>query len=144
MRVLAIDYGDVRTGLAFSSGLIIGETTVITERNAQAAAEKITAFAKERGAETLVLGYPKNMDATTGARAEKSEAFAGVLRELSGLPVILWDERRTTADAHRILSENNRHGKKRKERIDAVAASLILEAYLRHLENLSDADNDQK
>ena len=78
----------------------------------------------------LILGYPKNMNGTLGPRAEKSEALAELLREATGLPVIMWDERRTTVDAHRILSETGNRGKKRKEKVDAVAATLILEGYM--------------
>ena len=80
-----------------------------------------------------MLGYPKNMDGTLGPRAEKSEAFAELLRKKTGLEVVLWDERRTTVDAHRILSDNDRHGKRRKQTVDAVAATLILEGYLNSL-----------
>ena len=82
-----------------------------------------------------MLGYPKNMDGTLGERAEKSEALARRLREETGLPVTLWDERRTTVDAHRILSEAGRRGKKRKKVVDAVAATLILEGYLIYKKN---------
>ena len=134
MRIIAIDYGDVRTGIAVSdlTGSIAGEAFVVEERNAKRLAERIAAEAGERGAETLVLGYPKNMDGTLGPRAEKSEALAALLRE-RGFAVVLWDERRTTVAAHEILSANNRHGKKRKQTVDAVAATLILEGYLASL-----------
>ena len=76
------------------------------------------------------MGFPKNMDGTEGPRAALYREFAGLLQEATGLEPVLWDERRTTVDAHRILSDNNRHGKKRKATVDAVAASLILEGYL--------------
>ena len=134
MRIIAIDYGDVRTGVAVSdlTGSIAGEAFVVEERSAKRLAERIVAEAQERGAETLVLGYPKNMDGTLGPRAEKSEALAALLRE-RGLAVVLWDERRTTVAAHEILSANNRHGKRRKATVDAVAATLILEGYLASL-----------
>ena len=84
----------------------------------------------QHGAEELVLGYPKNMDGTLGPRAEKAEAMAALLKEATGLPVVLWDERRTTIDAHQILMTGGKNAKKRKKVVDAVAASLILEGYL--------------
>ena len=134
MRIIAIDYGDVRTGVAVSdlTGSIAGEAYVIEQRDAGRLAERLAADARERGAETLVLGYPKNMDGTLGVRAEKSQALAELLRA-AGFAVVLWDERRTTIAAHDILSANNRHGKKRKQTVDAVAATLILEGYLASL-----------
>ena len=82
------------------------------------------------GVTELVLGYPKNMDGTVGPRAEKAAAFAETLRQAAGLPVTLWDERRTTVDAHNILFNNGKNAKKRKKVVDAVAASLMLEGYL--------------
>ena len=132
MLIMAIDYGDVRTGIAVSdiSASIAGEAWVIEERSPARLCEKIVTEAKNRGVTTVVLGYPKNMDGTLGPRAEKSEALANRLREKE-LEVILWDERRTSVEAHAILSEQGRRGKKRKERVDAVAATLILEGFLR-------------
>ena len=135
MRILAIDYGDARTGIAVSdpTGTLAGEAFVIAEWNPERAAEKIAAAARERQADRLVLGYPKNKDGTLGPRAEKCAALAAVLREMTGLEVILWDERRTTVDAHRILSDNGRKTKKHRQNVDAVAATLILEGYLASL-----------
>lgn len=135
MRIMAVDYGDVRTGVAFSdlSGTLTGEAMTITQPRRPELVQTLARLAKERGVLRIVVGFPKNMDATLGPRAEKSREFSELLRESTGLEVILWDERRTTADAHRILSEQGRHGKKRKERIDAVAAALILEGYLQSL-----------
>ena len=89
----------------------------------------------EHGVQLLVLGYPRNMDGTEGPRAKKCAAFGALLRQATGLEVILWDERRTTIEAHQILNEGNYHGKKRKNTVDAVAASLILEGYLAYLRN---------
>ena len=135
MRVMAVDYGDARTGIAISDpfGMIAGEVFVIREWDAEKLAERIAEEAKTRGAERLVVGYPRNMNGTPGPRAEKSEAFSKLLEQVSGLPVALWDERRTTVDAHRILTEAGKHGQKRKNTVDAVAASLILEGYLASL-----------
>ncbi len=132
MRVMAIDYGDARTGVAISdpTGLLAGYTTVISSRKQEVVVEQLLRLVAEHQADELVLGYPKNMNDTLGERAAKSEALAAILREQTGLPVTLWDERLTTVDAHRILSENGRRGKKRKQTVDAVAATLILEGYL--------------
>jgi len=137
MRIMAIDYGDARSGAAFSdiTGTLAGESLVLKSPSLSASGEKQTAaklaaLAKERGAEEIVVGYPKNMNGTLGPRAEKSERLAEALRQATGLPVFLWDERLTTVDAHRILSENSVYGKKRKATVDAVAAVLILEGYL--------------
>jgi len=129
---MAIDYGDARTGIAVSDalGMLAGEAFVLTEWSPERVAKTISEEAKKRGVGVIVLGYPKNMDGTLGPRAEKSEQLAALLREATGLTVVLWDERRTTVDAHRILSESGVSGKKRKGTVDAVAATLILEGYL--------------
>ena len=92
--------------------------------------EGVCAAAKEEGAQRIVVGLPRNMDGSEGVRAELCREFAARLEENTGLPVKLWDERRTTVEAHNILSQHNYHGKKRKDTVDAVAASLILEGYL--------------
>ena len=132
MRVLAIDYGDARTGIAISDimGMIVGQTTVIHSRNAQKTATEIARIVKESGANKLVMGFPRNMDGSEGPRADLYREFAALVEETTGMPVVLWDERRTTVEAHNILSQHNYHGKKRKNTVDAVAASLILEGYL--------------
>ena len=131
MRVMAVDYGDARTGVAVSDplGLLAGETFVIEEWDAGALADRLVSEAAARGASPLVLGLPKNMDGTEGPRAEKSRALGAMLRE-RGAEVVLWDERRTTVDAHRILRQNGKKEKKHKATVDAVAAALILEGYL--------------
>lgn len=132
MRIMAIDYGDQRTGIAVSdlTGSIAGDAFVIQEWNPERLAERIAEACGERQVERLILGLPLNMDGSQGERAEKSLRFGELLRERTGLPVTMWDERRTTVDAHRILTENGRFGKKRKATVDAVAATLILEAFL--------------
>ena len=131
MRVMAVDYGDARTGVALSDplGMLAGETFVIAEWDAGKLADRLAAEAKARGASPLVLGLPRNMDGSEGPRAEKSRALAALLEE-RGCAVVLWDERRTTVDAHRILRENGKKEKKHKATVDAVAAALILEGYL--------------
>ena len=132
MRILAIDYGDARIGLAVSdlTGTICGDAWTMEEWNMERAAARIAEEAAARGAETLVLGLPKNMDGTEGPRAEKSRAFKALLETASALPVILWDERRSSIEAHAILHANGRKERKHRKTVDAVAASLILESYL--------------
>jgi len=132
---MAIDYGDARTGVAVSdpTGLIAGETFTVHEKNAGALARRLADIAKDRGAQRLVVGLPRNMNGTQGPRAEKSKTLAGQLEALAGLDVVLGDERLTTASAHRIMNQTNTRGAKRKAAVDALAASLILEGYLRSL-----------
>ena len=131
-RIMGIDYGDARTGIAFPDLLcsIVGSTTVIHSRRPEKTLEEIVKLAKEQDAGEIVMGLPKNMDGSEGPRAELCREFAAKVQEATGLNVTLWDERRTTVEAHNILSEHNYHGKKRKNTVDAVAASLILEGYL--------------
>lgn len=132
MRIMGIDYGDARTGVAISDLLctLVGSTAVIPSRNTEKAIEDIVSLAKENGVGEIVVGLPKNMDGTEGSRAQLCREFAERLGQASGLTVVMWDERRTTVEAHNILSQHNYHGKKRKATVDAVAASLILEGYL--------------
>lgn len=141
MRVLAIDYGDARTGVAFSdpSKTLAGDAFVLHEKNAARLIERLTALISEYGVDSIVVGHPLNMNGTKGERAEKSTVFADKLRMCVSVPVVLWDERRTTVDAHRILHETGHHGKKNKAVVDAVAASLILEGFLGTLKNSSDS-----
>ena len=131
-RIMGIDYGDARTGVAFSDLLcsIVGSTCVVPSRNTDKAVADIVRMAKEQDVGTIVVGLPRNMNGTEGPRAELCREFAARLERETGLEVILWDERRTTVEAHNILSQHNYHGKKRKDTVDAVAASLILEGYL--------------
>ena len=131
-RIMGIDYGDARTGIAISDLLcsIVGTTKVIHSRNMDKTAAAVYELVKDSDIGEIVVGLPKNMDGTEGARAELCREFADQLQEATGLPVKMWDERRTTVEAHNILSQHNYHGKKRKETVDAVAASLILEGYL--------------
>jgi len=135
MRVIAVDYGDARTGIAVSdeSASLTGEAWVIQEKNQATVARIVASEAVSRNAQVIAVGYPKNMNGSVGPRAEKSEQLAGLLRTLCDIEVVLWDERMTTMSAHRILTDTGRHGKKRKKTVDAVAASLILESYLRYM-----------
>ena len=132
LRIMAIDLGDVRTGLAISDplGMICGEAWTIQEWNTERLAEIVCQTAEEKDVSTIVLGLPKNMDGTEGIRAEKSRSFCALLREKTGTPVVMWDERRSTIEAHQILHQNGKREKKHRKTVDAVAASLILESYL--------------
>ena len=131
-KIMGIDYGDARTGVAISDLMcsIVGSTAVVPSRNTEKAIVDIVKLAKDNMVGHIVVGLPKNMDGTEGIRAELCREFAAKLSEATGLPVTMWDERRTTVEAHNILSQHNYHGKKRKDTVDAVAASLILEGYL--------------
>jgi putative Holliday junction resolvase len=131
-RVMGIDYGDARTGVAISDLLcsIVGSTTVVPSRNREKAIADIVRLAKENEVGEIVVGLPRNMDGTEGVRAQLCREFAEELKATTGLRVEMWDERRTTVEAHNILSQHNYHGQKRKNTVDAVAASLILEGYL--------------
>ena len=132
VRVMAIDYGEARTGVAVSdaSGLLAGYTAVIQARRPERAAEEIARIARERQAGELVMGFPRNMDGTEGPRGALYRAFAALVEERTGLPVRLWDERRTTIEAHQILRASGKRMKAHKKNVDAVAAALILEGYL--------------
>ena len=131
-RIMGIDYGDARTGVALSDLMcsIVGSTCVVPSRNREKAMADLIRIAKENEVGQIVVGLPKNMDGTEGPRAELCREFAEELAQATGLPVVMWDERRTTVEAHNILSQHNYHGQKRKNTVDAVAASLILEGYL--------------
>ena len=134
-RIMGIDYGDARTGIAISDLLctIVGTTTVIHSRRNEKTLAEIQRLVAEHDVGAIVMGLPKNMNGTEGPRAELCRQFAEQVRQATGLEVKLWDERRTTVEAHNILNEHNYHGKKRKNTVDAVAASLILEGYLNSL-----------
>ena len=108
-RIMGIDYGDARTGVALSDLLctLVGSTTVVPSRNREKALADLIRIAKENEVGTIVVGLPRNMDGTEGPRAELCREFAGVLSEATGLPVVMWDERRTTVEAHNILSQHN-------------------------------------
>ena len=131
-KIMGIDYGDARTGVALSDLLcsIVGSTTVVSKKKKKKAIADIVRLAKENQVGRIVVGLPRNMDGTEGPRAALCREFAAKLQEATGLDVVMWDERRTTVEAHNILSQHNYHGKKRKDTVDAVAASLILEGYL--------------
>ena len=131
-KIMGIDYGDARTGVAISDLLcsIVGTTAVVNSHNTDKAIADIVRLAKENSVGEIVVGLPRNMDGSEGPRAVLCREFAAKLGASTGLKIVMWDERRTTVEAHNILSQHNYHGKKRKNTVDAVAASLILEGYL--------------
>ena len=137
MIIMSVDLGKARTGIAVSDS---GESfafpkTVITEYNTERLVNKISALANEYGAELIVVGYPKNMDGSLGSRAEECKEIAEKIGSVSRKDTVLWDERCTTVSAHTALNFTDTRGKKRKEVIDAVAAVIILEDYLKYRKN---------
>lgn len=132
MRILAVDYGDAHTGVSISdpTGFLASQSFTIHLHNRQMVAERVIETAKENECGEIVVGHPLNMNGTLGERALKCEEFAHLLEEIGDIKVILWDERLTSVDANRILSDAGKKRKKQKMLVDAVAASLILEGYL--------------
>ncbi len=137
MIIMAVDYGDARTGIAIcdKTELLASPVTVIKESYAPKLAAKVAALAAERHAELIVVGYPINMNGTKGPRAEKCQAFAELLQNEYNLTTVMRDERLTTVEAHKALNATNTRGHARKETVDAVAATLILEDYLAFRKN---------
>lgn len=132
MVIISVDYGDKRTGIAICDKLemLASPVCVITEWNQEVLAKRIVEIANEKKAEQIVVGLPKNMDGSMGFRSEACQALGTLIQSLTEIPVVYWDERLTTVSAHRILSENNVRGKKRKNVVDAVAADIILQDYI--------------
>lgn len=132
MKWLAVDYGDSRTGLAGCDAErpLPPHHAADRRKSMNKVAAAVTEVFAARGAEGLVCGLPKNMDGTEGSRANKSRRFAQRLANTAGVPVVLWDERRTTVSAAAILADNDTFGAKRKERLDSVSAAVILESFL--------------
>ncbi len=132
MIVMSVDYGDKRTGIAICDKyeMLASPVCVLTEWNAEALADKILNLANEKKVEKIVIGLPKNMDGTKGFRADACEALGEIMKSKAEIPIVFWDERLTTVSAHRILSETNVRGKKRKAVVDAVAAEIILQNYI--------------
>ena len=137
-KVVALDVGSVRIGVAGNDALGITAQAIETwkRKGLQNDLEHIKQVAKDRMAVAYVLGLPRNMDGSEGPRAELYREFAALVEQECAMEVALWDERRTTVEAHNILSAHNYHGQKRKNTVDAVAASLILEGYLSYLSRL--------
>ena len=132
MRIMGIDYGDARTGLAVSDemNILVGEAWTLNEWNPERVADVIAQEAQKRNVGRLVLGLPKNMDGSEGPRAEKCRDFAELLRSKTDIELVMWDERRSSIEAHAILHATGKKEKKHRKTVDAVAASLILEGYL--------------
>ena len=132
MIILSVDYGDKRTGIAVCDKLemLASPVCVITEWNRDVLARKIVDIASEKKAELIVIGLPKNMDGSKGFRADACEELGDTIKNITSIPIVFWDERLTTVSAHRILSDNNVRGKKRKNVVDAVAADIILQDFI--------------
>lgn len=137
MKIMAVDYGDARTGLAIcdKGELLASPIGVVHEKNFNKVIEKIIETANENKVEEIVIGNPKNMDGTEGSRSELCKKLADKITELCDIPIKLWDERQTTVQATTYLNQTNVRGKKRKNVIDAVAATIILENYLEFRKN---------
>ncbi len=137
MIIMSVDLGKARTGIAVSDkgeGFAFPKT-VINEYNTEKLVQKIADWAKELAAEEIVVGLPKNMDGSLGWRAEECTEIAEKIKTATSLPVVLWDERCTTVSAHTALNFTDTRGKKRKNVVDAVAAVIILEDYLKFKNN---------
>lgn len=130
-KVLGIDLGDARVGLALSDdlGMLAHPHSTLTVAQGRVA-ERIAAVVRERGVDTVVVGMPRNMDGSHGPAAEKSRVFAESLRKLIHVPVVTWDERLTTVSAQRALQEAGRKAKDQKAIVDQVAAQIILQGWL--------------
>ena len=132
MKILAIDYGDSRTGLAYCDQYesIAAPLGTVFEKNPERCFLKILEKINELGSELVVVGHPLNMNGSAGPRAQMCEELAERIERESGVKTVLWDERVTTVQAIGILNDTNVRGKKRRSVIDSVAATLILESYL--------------
>ena len=127
---LGVDYGDARTGLATNAGTFAFGAGCVRAEGMKKTAQAVADAAISKKAELIVVGNPLNMNGTEGPRSEKCRAFAAMLEEMASIPVVLFDERLTTVSAHNILSELNVRGKKRKDNVDELSATLILQAYI--------------
>lgn len=132
MIILGIDYGDSRTGIARVNTTcpIVTPVGTIKDKTIEGAAQKAAQIAKEEKAEKIVLGLPRNMDGSEGPRAEKTRHFGDLLGQLVDLEIILSDERLSSSYAHNIMNFTDTRGKKRKESVDALAATIILQSYV--------------
>ena len=134
-KLLAVDFGDVRTGLAVSdaSRLLASGIGCVSVGGLEKTVEAVSVAAKENRVVGIIVGLPKNMDGSEGSRAERCKKFARLLKEESGLLVAVFDERMTTMTASRYLNETNTRGKKRKGVIDTLSAQIILQNCLDRL-----------
>ncbi len=132
MKIMAVDYGDARTGLAVCdrTETLSSPVGVIEEKSMAKVAEQIIHASREFEVKMVVLGLPVNMDGSEGPRAQKTRKLGGILEKLLEVPLEYWDERSTTKSAEGLLGEAGAYGKKRKALVDAVAATIILDSYL--------------
>lgn len=132
MKIMGLDYGEARIGVAVSDmlGMLATPLDTICEKDRVAQLEKTAEVARMHNVEKLVVGYPKHMDGTIGHRAVYTEEFAKELSEKLGIPYVMWDERLSSTEAHRILETGGVSGKKRKTKVDKIAAVIILQGYL--------------
>ncbi|MBQ3792105.1 MAG: Holliday junction resolvase RuvX [Clostridia bacterium] len=130
--ILGVDFGDARTGLAVSDafGKMAFGAGVLRVQGVKKTAQAVAEEARKRGSSLIVVGNPINMNGSEGPRSEKCRVFCEFVREYSGLPTELYDERLTTVSAHRLLSESGVFGQKRKNAVDELSAQLILQDYL--------------
>ena len=143
MRILGLDYGSKTVGVAVSDPLGLTAQKVETiwrkqENKLRRTLARIEELAAEYGVEKIVVGLPKNMNNTLGERAEKSLEFKEMLEKRTGLPVEMWDERLTTVAAEQVLMESGVRREHRKEYVDQIAASMILQGYLDYRKNRSE------
>lgn len=137
-RILGVDFGDTRTGLAVSdtSRFLASGIGYVSPGGIVKTADKVSEVAREQKVSAIVVGLPKNMDGSEGFRAERCREFAALLRErLTDIPVAMMDERMTTMSASRYLNETNTRGQKRKGVIDTLSAQIILQNALDRLKN---------
>lgn len=132
MKILGLDYGEARIGVAVSDifGILATPLDTVCEKDREKQLEKVCKIARDNGVEKLVVGNPKHMDGTVGHRAQYTEEFAKDLSEMLGIPYVMWDERLSSTEAHRILESGGVSGKNRKTKVDKIAAVIILQGYL--------------
>ncbi len=137
MVILSVDYGDSRTGIAVCDSLefLASPAEVIHQSYEPKILERISDLCIKYKPSQIVVGLPKNMDSTIGERARKCIDFAEKIRETTGIETVMWDERLTTVEAHNYLNNTNTRGRKRKNVVDAVAATIILQDYLDYRKN---------
>ncbi|MBE7025288.1 MAG: Holliday junction resolvase RuvX [Ruminococcaceae bacterium] len=135
MRIIGLDYGDSRIGVAVSDalGLTAQPVDTLSEKTWTKQLDRLAAIAEEYGAEAFVIGMPRNMNGSVGERGEITRKFSGLLTKRTGLPVIEWDERLSSVAAHRTLDEGQ--VRKKKGKVDMLAAVFILQGYLDNLRN---------
>ena len=137
-RILGVDFGDTRTGLAVSdtSRFLASGIGYVSPGGIQKTADKVAEVAREQKVSAIVVGLPKNMDGSEGFRADRCREFSGLLRErLENIPIAMMDDRMTTMSASRYLNETNTRGQKRKGVIDTLSAQIILQNALDRLKN---------